>query len=162
MKRPELFIPRQDQPTAGTHNHADNTEYSPSVQLYWSVPLLPERMGYLHTARKLEGESTGQYFLKVEATFYPDGVSLYGHEPLPDGSHPHADIPYEELAHIIEQADTSVRGRNDPPPAMTVYEDEEAGANSPLPARRHAGRLRVVEVPEPAFTFEVADDEVPF
>jgi hypothetical protein len=157
-------MPRPGERHEARRNLADTSSYSPTVRLFWPVPLLPAEMGYLPMAVKLEGESTGQYFLKVEAIFYPDGVSLYGQEPLPEGGYPSAMISYDELAHIIAEADTSVRGRGDPPPAMTVYEDVEGGSSfgSSLPGRRVAGRLRVIEERETDFTFEEAEEELPF
>lgn len=164
MKRPELIMPRPGERQEARRNLADTRSYSPTVRLFWPVPLLPPEMGYLPTAVKLEGERTGQYFLKVEATFYPDGVSLYGQESLPDGGYPSAMISYDDLAHIIASADTSVRGRGDPPPAMTVYEDVEGSSSvaSSLPTRRTAGRLRVIDEQDTDFTFEVAEEEPPF
>lgn len=164
MKRPELIMPRPGERHEARRNLADVRSYSPMVRLYWPVPLLPAEMGYLPTAVKLEGERSGQYFLKVEATFYPDGVSVYGQDPLLDGGHPSAVISYDELAHIIAQADTSVRGSGDPSPAMTVYEDVEGGSSfaSSLSGRRIAGRLRVIEERETDFAFEEAEEDVPF
>jgi hypothetical protein len=99
----------------------DLTE-APSLRLYWPVASLPAELGWLPTAVKLDGEPTGQYFLEVDASFYPDGVSLYGVALYEHGENPHAFIEMERLAYLIEEADTDVRASTDDPSArLTLY-----------------------------------------
>jgi hypothetical protein len=62
-----------------------------------------------------------QYFLEVEASFYDDGVSLYGVVCDDAGVSPRAFIPYDELAYLIAAADTAVRAAHDPPARRTLY-----------------------------------------
>jgi hypothetical protein len=151
MKMAELVMaPDWPEPEAWRRNLTN----APALLLYWPVAHLPASMGWLPLAQKLPGERTGQYFLEVYASFYPDGVSIYGAH-APDGETcPHAFIEHEELEHLIEDADTAVRRQSDPPPRLTLYRPYQPTA------RRYAAYLGVrdSEADEADFAF----DDVPF
>ncbi len=152
MKAPELVMapgwpdPQEEQ--------QDLTQMS-SMRLFWPVPSLPEDMGWLPTAVKLAGEVSGQYFLEVDATFYGDGVSLNGVASDALGTPPATFLSYEQLAYLIDQADTAVRSRDDPPARLTLYRTAEPSG------RRYRAMLGLREAPDPQDD-SPDDDQVPF
>lgn len=151
MKVPELIMaPGWPEPQA---EQQDLTQLY-SIRLFWPVPSLPEDMGWLPTAVTLSGEVSGHYFLEVDATFYGDGVSLYGVASNELGAQPTTFIPYEQLAYLIAQADTAVRSLDDPPARLTLYRTAEVSG------RYYRAALGLHEVPEIAIA--APDDDLPF
>ena len=146
MKRPEILM-SADWPEPDSRMTAlSNLRRAPTLTLYWPVAYLPEHMGWLPTAEKLEDDPSGQYYLKTDSTFYVDGLTLYGSILTEDGDCPSATISYDDLERLIREADTAVRRSVDSPPWLLVYREHEFYDNADaLHIRRYAGRLRVID-----------------
>ncbi len=164
MKRPEILM-SADWPEPDSRTTAlSNLRRAPTLTLYWPVAHLPEHMGWLPTAEKLEDDSSGHYYLRTDSTFYMDSLTLYASILTEDGDCPSAILSYGDLEQLIAEADTSVRRSVDPPPSLLVYREYQFYDHADvLHTRRYAGRLRVIDKhQEPVTQREPTFQDVPF